>query len=125
MSDRRDIVEHVHPSRRDYADEVAIDWWKDRPRYERKLGRSLLLSQDEGIKLRSMWPTCDVCDKPVREMETVTSLDDRYVVMTARCHGEEETMRIGMETILELVGSGVTGGRAFVRLRIAEQGKIG
>jgi len=125
MSCRKDIVEHAYPSRRDYADEEAIDWWRNLhavPR--RRLSDSLLLSQDDGIKVRSMWPTCDVCNKPVETFEQVFDPVSNRVLLTVRCHGEEETMRVGMDQILDLIESGCSGGRAFVRPRIPEQRKL-
>jgi len=123
MNDRKDIVEHVHPSRRDYAEEEAIDWWRNLHAWpKRRLYGTLLLSQEEGIKVAAMRPTCDVCDRLVDMFEQL--LDGRDIVLTVRCHGESETMRIGLDQILDLIAAGVPGGRAFVRLRIGETRKL-
>jgi hypothetical protein len=101
----------------------TIDWWRTRHAYpKRKLAHTLLLSQEEGIKLQTLWPVCDVCHKPVETFEWVC--DGLSCVMTVVCHGERETMHIGLDRILDLIDSAAPGGRAFVRRQMAEQRKL-
>jgi hypothetical protein len=51
-------------------------------------------SRAKAIRAR---PTCAVCHRPVEEFTEEVGYLDRFVVFTARCHGEVERARVEME----------------------------
>lgn len=113
MMTGKELTEHIHPSRPDHEEQEAENWWKPRPRYKRVMNRTLLLSQTEHIKLTAMRPVCDLCDKSVDGFAwTFTGPEVAFV---ATCHGEMETVKVNTEEILDMIATGVTGGRAFIR----------
>jgi hypothetical protein len=56
-------------------------------------------------------PRCALCDKPVEEFTEEEGFLDRMVVFVARCHGETERVKIGIEV---LHNGGIDFGLAFV-----------
>lgn len=64
------------------------------------------------------WPTCDLCDKPVDRLESLTLIDafEDGVVLVAHCHGEREEVRVD-PMLVEQQRGGLHFGRAFVQRR--------
>lgn len=112
----KDLVEHIHPSRRDYAKEDAINWWSNRPRYERRMARTLLLSHDDYVRMNRLHPACAICSKPVDKFHW--QFDGIKCILIAECHGETEIMYVGLDDITDLLQNGVSGGEAFATKRI-------
>jgi hypothetical protein len=56
-------------------------------------------------------PDCALCGKPVEDFTEEEGFLDRFMVFTARCHGEKERIRVELEVIKD---GRVSFGLAFV-----------
>lgn len=63
------------------------------------------------VDVRSIWPLCGRCRKPVLEVDVFPAEVDGRVVIHARCHGEVEEVVVRLEDLLS--GRRPRGGVAF------------
>jgi hypothetical protein len=67
-------------------------------------------------------PICAVCDRPVDELRYYDELGGVFGVriITARCHGEEESVRLGMEEFRAMASADgkFRFGKAFATKRL-------
>lgn len=92
---------------------VKAEQVRDRTWVHRRLGASLLLSEQDIAFLYAMRPLCARCRRPVESFAWTRPVGDRAVTFTARCHGETETTSVGFDELPALFSLGVQGGTAF------------
>lgn len=86
---------------------------RDRTWTHRRLGASLLLSEQDIAFLDAMRPLCARCRRPVESFAWSRAVGGRAVTFTVRCHGETETTSVGFDELPALFSLGVQGGMAF------------
>jgi hypothetical protein len=58
------------------------------------------------------WPRCDKCQMPVQQFSVYES-SSTGITFVATCHGEEQTVTVPNDVLIDMLGSHVGFGTAF------------